>query len=162
MDNSVFNQALHNFINDFASGDAIRHLADKGMSVERIRQQLDFPTPKSVISDIVWQHYINTGVICLEKPPTDGTITKYEYVTDRNSYGRTTTRRVAHTIEVPDRRYVECDFGKRLYKDREGFIAKLQGLAQDDIDYVCDLPWPLETIYHEANERIMRILTKCL
>ena len=44
----LFKQSLNNFINDFASGDAIRHLADKGYTVAQIVGMLDYPIPESL------------------------------------------------------------------------------------------------------------------
>lgn len=156
MDN-IFKNALHNFINDFASGDAVRHLANKGLTVDEIYHRLDYPTPKKTIADILWKHYIDTGKICLSGPPENGEFTRYKYVKDVSPYGRTTSRRVSETVKTSSREYVPCDFGKRLYQRDPAFLDLLDKLDASDKNYILDLPWPLETVYHEKDERIRRI-----
>jgi len=53
----TFSKILANFTHDVASGDAIRHLADKGHTVKEITEALDFPTPKERVQKTVWEHY---------------------------------------------------------------------------------------------------------
>ena len=55
MENKYFKQALSDFTIEFASGDAIRALSDKGYSVNKIKSKLDFPTTEDRIKDIVWK-----------------------------------------------------------------------------------------------------------
>ena len=47
-----FNEALGNFITDFAGGGAVRHLADSGLSVSEIVSRLDYPLPKEKVASI--------------------------------------------------------------------------------------------------------------
>ncbi len=42
MENGYFNEALSNFTKDFAYGGAIRHLVDKGYTVDRIVKEFNF------------------------------------------------------------------------------------------------------------------------
>ena len=46
MSQSEFDRALANFINDVASGDAVRHMADQGLTVSEITARLQFSTEK--------------------------------------------------------------------------------------------------------------------
>lgn len=156
---SYFQTSLHNFINDFACGDAIRHLADKGFCVSEIRDRLDYPAPIKTIAETVWKHYIDTGIICLDNPPKNGEITKYEYVKDYDKYGRSSMRRITTTIKVDNPEYVLCNYGKQLYHADSEFIEKLNKLSESDRSYVMDLPWPLTAVYHIKNERILRIMS---
>ena len=64
---SAFDQSLSNFVHDFASGGAIRHLADQGLTISEIREKLLYPTPKERIARTVWEHYVKTGKIRLEQ-----------------------------------------------------------------------------------------------
>lgn len=48
-----FEEALADFVQDFAYGDAIRHLVDKGYTVERILREFDYPLPEEKIRKIV-------------------------------------------------------------------------------------------------------------
>ena len=57
-----FHAALANFMFDTASSGAIRHLADRGYTVEQIRKHLDFPTPYDRIQKTVWEHFLHTSI----------------------------------------------------------------------------------------------------
>ena len=157
-----FKSALSDFASDVASGDAIRHLADKGMTVREISENLTYPTAEDKIRDTVWKHYLNNGTIRLQKPDdeTAGAV-RVDYVLEYDAYGRSSYRRVEEQISDKVPEYVACDFGRRLYKDRDGFVGELEGLNRNDRDYILDLPWPLETVYHIRNERIERINACC-
>ena len=151
-----FNQALSNFINDFAGGGAIRHLADSGYTVGEICEKIDYPMPKNKVAEIVWKHYIDIGKICLEEP---GTIHKeVSYVKEQDSYGHISMRRVVKEQDISDKKYVVVDFGKQIYQDLAAFEKSLEGLDKKDKDYILDLPWPLTPVYHESDERMNRIL----
>lgn len=156
MENKYFAEALSNFTHDMASGGAIRHLADKGYTVDEIAERLDFPTPVEKIREMVWKHYLNTGVIQLEDP-TQAKAEKVTYVKEYNSYGKASFRRVVESCEKTERRYIACDFGKRRYQDTIKFEQLLDRLDPRDKAYIMGLPWPLQTVYHVADERMERI-----
>lgn len=158
MDNNYFAKALSNFTYDMASGGAIRHMADLGMTVKEISQKLDYPTPVERIQQTVWKHYIDVGVILLKNPSEMEGLEKVSYVKEQDSYGRTSFRRVVEYEPMPKGEFVKCEFGKLLYQDREGVIALLRLLGEKDMDYILGLPWPLEPVYHRKDERIERIL----
>ena len=155
----AFEQTLTNFMNDFASGDAVRHLADAGLTVTEITKRLAFPTKKKLVAEMVWKHYLDTGVIRLTKPEEGGKgkTRKVRYVQEQGPYGRTSLRQVVEEIDAPAYSYTEVNFGYRLYADREGFLRKLQQLEEDDRDYILDLPWPLTKVWHVENDRVRRI-----
>ncbi len=50
---TYFEDALANFVQDFAYGDAIRHLADKGFSAQQIKERYEYPLPIEKIDKIV-------------------------------------------------------------------------------------------------------------
>lgn len=167
---SAFQKALSNFIHDFASGGAIRHLADAGLTVTEITERISFPVPKNRVAEAVWKYYLETGKVRLEAPEKateserNGTggdvIRKVTYVKEQNAYGRVSMRQVVEEIPVEHRDYIPCDFGKRLYRDKEKFLKELEGLSAKEKQYILDLPWPLQTVYHEADERMLQIKRK--
>ena len=159
MSDKYFKQALADFTMDFASGDAIRSLADKGYSVEEIYKRLDFPTPKEKIRDMVWKHYIECGIIKLEDPGNSSSNKRVTYEKVQDNLGRTSFKQVV-IEEDESKEYVAIDFGKRLYKDKEAFLKELDILNPGDRQYILDLPWPISTVWHEKNERIERILSQ--
>lgn len=155
--NQYFNQALSNFMHDMASGAAIRHLADSGYTVKQIAEKLSYPTSYEQIGKTVWAHFLETGVVALEKPPTEPVIERITYVKEYGKYGRTYFRQKKERIEQPVREYVSCDFGKRRYQNEEKFLKSLEGLWERDREYILGLPWPLQTVYHVLDERMERI-----
>ena len=53
MEGEYFNEALSSFTKDFAYGGAIRHLVDKGYTVERIMKEFKYPLSKESIERMV-------------------------------------------------------------------------------------------------------------
>lgn len=157
---SAFDHALTNFIQDFANGGAIRHLADQGYTVTEIAARLSFPAPGSSVAATVWKHYLETGKIRLEPPDETGVLRRVTYVKEQNAYGRISMRQVTEEVQPACSRYLRCDFGKQLYQDREGFLEKLAVLDARDRQYILDLPWPLAPVYHQADERMLRIFRR--
>lgn len=153
-----FNKALSNFINDAAAGGAVRHLADLGYSISQIADNLDYPIPREKIAGYMWEHFVNTGKICLEEPKQTQDIASF--VKEQDSFGRISFRRVVTTVDNSHKQYVKCEFGKLLYKKDEKFLQTLQKLEEGDKEYVDLLPWPLTPVYHELDERMNRI--KCI
>ena len=68
MAEKYFEKALADFAVDFASGGAIRVLADKGYTVRQIKERLDFPLSMEKVRELVWKHYVDSQVILLEEP----------------------------------------------------------------------------------------------
>lgn len=56
MENQYFNQALQNFVQDFAYGGAIRHLVDLGYDTDRIMKEYHYPLSRDTIDKIVQRH----------------------------------------------------------------------------------------------------------
>lgn len=202
MEDKYFKQALSDFTIEFASGDAIRSLSDKGYSVKKIKSKLDFPTPEERIREIVWKHYIDNKTICLENPKEALSVENYTIKKVYDSYGRPSFKKVSVKAdeEVPSfqqagvkadeeapifkhvcvkadgealglkqgdvkadevsKWYVECDFGKRLYQNKEEFLKSLSVLDEEEKDYILGLPWPLTKVWHVKNEKFAKIITK--
>ena len=158
MSEKYFEKALADFAVDFASGGAIRVMADKGYPVKRIKEKLDFPTPFEKVQEIVWQNYLDTKVILLNEPEKEDSADRITYEKVQDEYGRTSFKQVVipGNQELPE--YVRCDFGKRKYQDSAKFEAWLATLAEDDRDYIEGLPWPLKAVWHVKNERMERIV----
>ena len=156
-DEKIFKNALISYVRDFASGDAIRHLADKGYTVEEISGRLDFPIEREEIGKIVWQRYLDTGVIALKDPAAQGTFEEVSYEKVQGRYGKVSFKQVKKQMNYTEE-YVACDLGKKLYKDRESVVKRLSGLNENELEYVLGLPWPLETVWHKKDARIVRIL----
>lgn len=48
-----FEEALSDFVQNFAYGDAIRHLVDKGYTVDRIEKEFQYPVSRERLEKIV-------------------------------------------------------------------------------------------------------------
>lgn len=97
-----FRAALSNFMFDVSSGGAIRHLADRGYNAVQIMKRLDFPTPYDRIQQTIWEHFLQTGVLRIEEPGTAVQKEEYDYVTQYDSYGRKSFRRVVLTSSTEE------------------------------------------------------------
>ena len=95
MEDKYFKQALSDFTIEFASGEAIRSLSDKGYSVKKIKSKLDFPTPEERIREIVWKHYIDNKTICLQDPKETSSVENYTIKKVYDSYGRPSFKKVS-------------------------------------------------------------------
>ncbi|MCR4596068.1 MAG: hypothetical protein K5673_04715 [Lachnospiraceae bacterium] len=157
MSNEHFNNALSGFIQDFAGGGAVRHMADMGLTVREIRDRLDYPLSESVVADIVWKHFTDTGVIRSTEPDSSP-IEKKSYIKEIDSYGRTTFRMVTEKTEAPDEGYIECTFGILKAKDGRAYDEALNRLEARDREYISGLPWPRRKVWHVADERMCRIM----
>lgn len=89
-----FEKALSNFTYEAASGGVIRHLADRGYTVQQIVEKLDFPTPYERVQEVAWAHMTENGCILPEEPGHGSAREKVEYVTEYDSYGKKSFRRV--------------------------------------------------------------------
>ncbi|MBR5635439.1 MAG: hypothetical protein IKW81_00735 [Pseudobutyrivibrio sp.] len=153
-----FNKALGNFINDAAAGGAVRHLADLGYSISKIADEINYPISKEKIAQYMWEHFLNTGKISLEEPQP--VHEKASFIKEQDEFGRISFRRVTETVDNSDKEYVQCEFGKELYKKTSEFTEWLESLEPEDREYIQLMPWPLNAVYHEVDERINRIVLK--
>lgn len=131
---------------------------DLGYTVDEISKRLDYPTPVGKIQEIVWAHMLNTGVVSPEDPTATNSGEKISYVEEYTKYGTRHFKRVCEKIDVSDKEYCLCDFGKEIYKDKNAFEQKLEGLSNKDRDYIMGIPWPLFPVYHLLDERMVRIM----
>ena len=53
---SYFEDALHNFVQDFQYGGAVRHLVDRGYTVDQIVRSGEVSLPREKIEQIVEQY----------------------------------------------------------------------------------------------------------
>ena len=77
-----FKKALAGLAFDTAAGDAIRHLADIGLTVAQIAEKLDYPVKEEKIGKIVWEHFLKRGHIRTEEPGSGVGSEEYTYVTE--------------------------------------------------------------------------------
>lgn len=77
-----------------------------------------------------------------------------------DNYGRPSFIKVrVKNVEAP-KEYIACDFGRKIYQDREAFEQSLSVLDEEEKNYVLGLPWPLEKVWHVKNENFERISSR--
>ena len=151
-----FKKTLSDVSFDAASGDAIRHLADRGLSPEEIFGLLSYPAPLGKIGEVMLRHFYDLGIVCND--PHEEKKPAADYVKTTDQYGRISFVRVEKPVEQPAREYVLIDFGKRKYLEGEKFYNAAEALRPSDRSYVLDINWPPAPLYHIKNERIERII----
>ncbi len=150
-----FNNALSNFLREFANGGAIRHFVELEYSVEEIKSKLDFPASTEDIADYVWKTYVEMRVICLDRPDIgENFIEKTEYVTDYSKYGKTSLRKITTKVETASKSYIECDIGKQKYKDKTAYESRLLRMTDSSRSMIEDLPWPLTKVHVDSESRL--------
>ena len=159
MSEKEFDKALSAFTKDFANGGAVRHLADSGLTVKEIQRKLDYPMSESSVGEMVWKHFVNSGVILTEEPGS-APAEKVSYVRELDEFGRASFRRVSEPVTPPEEGYFECDFGLLMHRDRKKYDELLSKLDGTDRDYISGLPWPRSKVWHVMNERMKRISLK--
>ena len=88
MENKYFENALSSFVFDMAGGNAIRHLADKGYSVKRIKDMLEYPVPFEKVQKTVWEHLLDKKALLLQEPGIKTDKEKIVYTERTDCYGR--------------------------------------------------------------------------
>ena len=117
MDNNHFAKALRNFTMSAAAGDAIKHLTDKGYTLEQVKENLTFPAPAQYIAEAMWARLVETrkilpaddnaaspGQMLPQKTPAE----HFEIVEHFDEYGRKSFLRVQK--ESPEETYSPEDY----------------------------------------------------
>jgi hypothetical protein len=94
MPENFFQNALHNFTFDVASGGAIAHLADLGYTPREIQGMLDYPTPYERVREAFRDYLLKEKIIVEEKSDLGKRQEKVSFVEEYDSYGRKSFRRV--------------------------------------------------------------------
>ncbi len=169
-----FKTALGHFIRDAADGGAIRHLTDLGYTAAEIAKRTTLSMSEEAVGQVMWEHLLDTDVIRFSPEEPNAS---YRIIKEQDAYGRTTFRRVRRERNVNESEtkdgqaadknssrkedlkgtYLPCNFGISLQNDQAEFLRKLLKLEERDREFILGLPWPPETVYYKADERMERI-----
>ncbi len=149
-----FDAALSNFMFDMASGGAIRHLADRGYSVDQIVKTLAFPTPRDRVERTVYQHMMDTGML---KTSMDASTMTVRQIGKMQVYelNHVLSEHIAQNGETHS--YMFCPFGAWKGADRERFLKQLSCLTGREQEYLMGIRWEQEEMYHILNSRMLEI-----
>lgn len=151
-----FENALSNFVHDMASGGAIRHLVDMGYSVDRIMEQLDYPTPRERVEKTVYQYMMESGML-LDTLPVEETAMK---VTRFKNVSRPViSQKLREWLRKngEDNSYMQCPFGKWIKENQMEYLEQLSCLTNREREYILGVPWHGEIMYHRLNDRMLEI-----
>lgn len=151
-----FEDALSNFVHDMASGGAIRHLVDMGYSIDRIMEQLDYPTSRKRVEKTVYQYMMESGIL-LDALPVEETVMKVSHL---NNVSRPViSQRLREQIQKNDKdsSYMQCPFGRWLQENQTEYLDQLSCLTGREKEYISGVPWHGDIMYHRLNDRMLEI-----
>lgn len=153
---SYFQAALSDFTFDVAAGGAIRHLTDRGYSVEQIMRELSYPVPRARVEKAVYRHLLESRILLPELPAENNTV-RIKFL-----QGEKTVRfpeMLAKTIveSGEENAYMECPFGAWMKKDEKRLEQNLVCLTGREREYLLGICWEKDIMYHRLNDRMREI-----
>lgn len=151
-----FEAALSDFVFDVAAGGAIRHLADRGHSVEQIMGELTYPVPRAKVEKAFYRHLLETGILLKHLP--DEKEERQILLLSEKKGKKMPEAIVAHIAKYGEENsYMECPFGawkKQEEKNREQFLSCL---SLREREYILGISWEQNVMYHRLNDRMREI-----
>lgn len=153
---SYFQTALSDFTFDVAAGGAIRHLTDRGYSVEQIMRELSYPVPRARVEKAVYRHLLESRILLPELPAEDSTM-RIKFLQGDKSvrFPEILAKDIAENGE--ENAYMECPFGAWLKKDEKRLEQNLACLTGREREYLLGIHWEKDIMYHRLNDRMREI-----
>lgn len=179
---SYFEAALSDFAFDVAAGGAIRHLTDRGYSVEQMMRELSYPVPRAKVEKAVYR-YMTEARILLAKLPEENENLKIRCLEAEKGAGF--AQRLSDAIAESGEKnaYMECPFGgwkKKAEKkavsatdaesgradrgncDGEWLRQTFACLTGREQEYLSGIRWEQDVMYHRMNGRMREIALKLI
>ncbi|MCH5255201.1 MAG: hypothetical protein J1F41_09765 [Lachnospiraceae bacterium] len=153
---SYFEAALSDFMFDVAAGGAIRHLVDRGYSIEQIMKRLDYPVPRPKVEKAVYRHLMESGILLSKLPEEDEKI-KIHLLQEKDR--EKLSRMLAEHIEKygEHNSYMECPFGQWSKNNAGKLQQVLASLSAREREYILGIRWEYPVMYHRLNSRMREI-----
>lgn len=153
---SYFQAALSDFTFDVAAGGAIRHLTDRGYSVEQIMRELSYPVPRARVEKAVYRHLLESRILLSELPAEDGTMRIKHLQGEKTAHF---PERFAKAIAESGEKnaYMECPFGAWIKKDEKRLEQSFACLTNREREYLLGICWEKDIMYHRLNDRMREI-----
>ena len=151
-----FEAALSDFVFDVEAGGAIRHLVDRGHSVEQIMRELDYPVPRTKVEKAVYRHLTESGIL-IDGLPSENEKVRIHLLHEKDSrklYEAMTRYIEEYGIENS---YIECPFGKWIKNDENKLKQVLSCLTSREQEYILGIRWERNVMYHRLNDRMREI-----
>lgn len=168
MANNYFNEALGNFISEYAYKEQARHLYNLGYSLKEIKDRLDYPVSLSALKDYLWEYLVSSKQIVYKREDIPEGSSKQEYVQEYDAYGRKSFRLkgdvfaakidyTEHPIpnnisDIPN--LTECYI---LINGAE-LVGQSESLSESFLLYLSDFSWPNCNVYLKLNKKSAEIL----
>lgn len=154
-----FEAALSDFVFDVAAGGAIRHLVDRGHSVEQIMGELDYPVPRVRVEKAVYRHLLETGIL-LDKLPDESDGRQFCLLQEK--VREKMPGALAAYIEKygEENVYMECPFGGWRKRDEQKLHEVTSCLTSREQEYILGILWERNVMYHRLNSRMREIAMK--
>lgn len=153
---SYFQAALSDFTFDVAAGGAIRHLTDRGYSVEQIMRELSYPVPRAKVEKAVYRHLLESRILLPELPADDGAVRIKRLPGEKTArFPEMLANAIAESGE--ENAYMECPFGAWIKKDGKRLEQKLACLTGREREYLLGIHWEKDVMYHRLNDRMREI-----
>lgn len=154
-----FEAALSDFVFDVAAGGAIRHLTDRGHSVDQIMKELDYPVPRPKVEKAVYRHLVESGILLTKLPVEDDKMRLHLLQAgvekDKNKF----MAALAKYIETYGEKnsYMECPFGLWMKNDEKKLQQVIACLTSREKEYILGIRWEYNVMYHRLNDRMREI-----
>lgn len=154
-----FEAALSDFVFDVAAGGAIRHLVDRGYSVEQIMRELSYPVPRAKVEKAVYRHLTESHILLAKLPAEDEKLRIKILQGDKTAkFQKLLAEAIAESGE--ENAYMECPFGQWKKKDEKRLTQTIACLTNREQEYLLGILWEKEIMYHRLNGRMREIAMK--
>lgn len=151
-----FEAALSDFVFDVAAGGAIRHLVDRGHSVEQIMSELSYPVPRGKVEKAVYRYLSESGILLNRLPDESGEMHIHRmYEKKKENIPQTLVLWIEKYGEVNS--YMECPFGKWIQNDEKRLRQTINCLTSREQEYILGIRWEQNVMYHRLNGRMREI-----
>ncbi len=156
---SYFQAALSDFTFDVAAGGAIRHLTDRGYSVEQIMRELSYPVPRARVEKAVYRHLLESRILLTELPTENNAVRIKFLQGDKSAHF---PEKLANAIAESGEKnaYMECPFGAWMKKDERCLEQNFACLTGREREYLLGIRWEKDIMYHRLNDRMREIGVK--
>ncbi|MDE7277089.1 MAG: hypothetical protein K2N98_09610 [Lachnospiraceae bacterium] len=153
---SYFQAALSDFTFDVAAGGAIRHLTDRGYSVEQIMRELSYPVPRARVEKAVYRHLLESRILLPELPAENNTV-RIKFLQGEKTvrFPEMLAKAIAESGE--ENAYMECPFGAWMKRDEKRLEQNLVCLTGREREYLLGIRWEKDIMYHRLNDRMREI-----
>lgn len=151
-----FEAALSDFVFDVAAGGAIRHLVDRGHSIEQIMNELDYPVPRPRVEKAVYRHMTESGIL-LDRLPAEDERVDIHILKEKDS--RKLYEAMIDNIDKygVQNSYMECPFGMWMKNDAGKMQQVISCLTSREQEYIFGIRWERNIMYHRLNDRMREI-----